>query len=53
LRVVSEVFVLNLALAAMAIASIRLQSSAIGVVFTIAGGAAVAFLMYRFSRQRS
>jgi UDP-N-acetylmuramyl pentapeptide phosphotransferase/UDP-N-acetylglucosamine-1-phosphate transferase len=53
LRVVSEVFVLNLALAALAIASIRLQSSAIGVVFTIAGGAAVAFLMYRFSRQRS
>lgn len=53
LRVVSEVFVLNLALAALAIASTKLQSSAIGAVFIIAGGVAVAFSMYRFSRQRS
>jgi UDP-N-acetylmuramyl pentapeptide phosphotransferase/UDP-N-acetylglucosamine-1-phosphate transferase len=52
LQVVREVFVLNLALAALAIASTRMQSSAIGVVL-IAGGAAVAFSMYRFSRWRS
>ncbi|MGB9114691.1 MraY family glycosyltransferase [Bradyrhizobium sp.] len=53
-QVVSEVFVLNLALAALAIASTKLQSSAIGVVLIIiAGGAAVAFSMYRFSQRRS
>jgi UDP-N-acetylmuramyl pentapeptide phosphotransferase/UDP-N-acetylglucosamine-1-phosphate transferase len=53
LQVVSEVFVLNLALAALAIASTRMQSSAIGVAFIVAGGAAVAFSMYRFSKVRS
>jgi UDP-N-acetylmuramyl pentapeptide phosphotransferase/UDP-N-acetylglucosamine-1-phosphate transferase len=53
LGVVSEVFVLNLALAALAIASIKIQSSAIEVVLILAGGAAVAFSMYRFSQPRS
>jgi UDP-N-acetylmuramyl pentapeptide phosphotransferase/UDP-N-acetylglucosamine-1-phosphate transferase len=53
LQVVSEVFVLNLALAALAIASTKMQSSAIGVVVIVAGGAAVAFSMYRFSQVRS
>ena len=53
LQVVREVFVLNLALAALAIASTKMRSSAIGVVLIIAGGAAVAFSMYRFSRRRS
>jgi uncharacterized membrane protein YidH (DUF202 family) len=53
LQVVCDVFVLNLALAALAIASTKMQSSAIGVVLIIAGGAAVAFSMYRFSRRRS
>jgi UDP-N-acetylmuramyl pentapeptide phosphotransferase/UDP-N-acetylglucosamine-1-phosphate transferase len=53
LRVVSEVFVLNLALAALAIASIKIPSSAIEVALIIAGGAAVASSMYRFSRRRS
>ena len=53
LQVVREVFVLNLALAALAITSTKMQSSAIGAVLIIAGGAAVAFSMYRFSRQRS
>src|SRR5580692_12417284 len=43
LQVVREVFVLNLALAALAIASTKMQSSGIGVVLIIAGGAAVAF----------
>jgi len=53
LQVVREVFVLNLALAALAIASIKMQSSGIGVALIIAGGTAVAFSMYRFSRWRS
>jgi UDP-N-acetylmuramyl pentapeptide phosphotransferase/UDP-N-acetylglucosamine-1-phosphate transferase len=52
-QVVSEVFVLNLALAALAIASTNIQSSAIGVVLIVAGVAAVAFSMYRFSQMRS
>jgi UDP-N-acetylmuramyl pentapeptide phosphotransferase/UDP-N-acetylglucosamine-1-phosphate transferase len=52
LQVVSEVFVLNLALAALAIASTNIQSSAIGVVLIVAGAAAVAFSMYRFSQLR-
>ncbi len=53
LRVVSEVFVLNLALATLAIASIKIQSSAIEVVLVLAGGTAVAFSMFRFSQPRS
>ena len=53
LQVVREVFVLNLALAALAIASTEIRSSALGVVLVAAGGAAVAFSMYRFSRRRS
>jgi UDP-N-acetylmuramyl pentapeptide phosphotransferase/UDP-N-acetylglucosamine-1-phosphate transferase len=53
LRVVSEVFVLNLALAALAIASIKIQSPAIEVALILAGGTAVAFSMYRFSQPRS
>lgn len=53
LQVVSEVFVLNLALAALAIASIKIQSSAIEIVLVLAGGTAVAFSMYRFSQPRS
>jgi UDP-N-acetylmuramyl pentapeptide phosphotransferase/UDP-N-acetylglucosamine-1-phosphate transferase len=53
LRVVSEVLVLNLGLAALAIASTKIQSSAIEAVFIVAGGAAVAFSMYRFSQPRS
>jgi UDP-N-acetylmuramyl pentapeptide phosphotransferase/UDP-N-acetylglucosamine-1-phosphate transferase len=52
LRVVSEVFALNLGLAVLAIASIRLQSAAITVVFCLAGSLAVALVLYRFSRQR-
>jgi UDP-N-acetylmuramyl pentapeptide phosphotransferase/UDP-N-acetylglucosamine-1-phosphate transferase len=50
-RVVGEVFVLNLALAALAIASTKMQSTTIGVVLIVAG-AAVAFSLYRFSRRR-
>jgi UDP-N-acetylmuramyl pentapeptide phosphotransferase/UDP-N-acetylglucosamine-1-phosphate transferase len=51
-RVVSEVFVLNLALAALAIASTKTQSAAIEAVLVAIGGAAVAFSMYRFSQRR-
>jgi UDP-N-acetylmuramyl pentapeptide phosphotransferase/UDP-N-acetylglucosamine-1-phosphate transferase len=51
LRVVSEVFVLNLVLAVLAIASTGTHSSATEFGLTIAGAAAVAFSMVRFSRQ--
>jgi len=51
--VVSEVFILNLALAALAIASIVTPSEAAGILFLIVGGAATALVMYRFSRQRA
>ena len=50
LRVVSEVFALNVGLAALAIASTRTQSAAIAVMFMIVGGCGVALTMYRFSR---
>ena len=53
LGVVSEVFVLNLVLAALSIASTRAQSLAVSFVLVVAGGAAVAFSMHRFSRARS
>jgi UDP-N-acetylmuramyl pentapeptide phosphotransferase/UDP-N-acetylglucosamine-1-phosphate transferase len=52
-RVVSEVFALNLGLAALAIASTKIQTPAIEAVLISAGGAAVAFSMARFSRRRS
>src|ERR1035437_7409702 len=52
LRVVSEVFALNVGLAVLAIASTETQSAAIDVVFMIIGGLAVASTMYRFSRRR-
>ncbi len=53
LRVVSEVFVLNVVLAALAIASTKTQSSAINLTCIAIGGSAVALTMYRFSRRRS
>jgi UDP-N-acetylmuramyl pentapeptide phosphotransferase/UDP-N-acetylglucosamine-1-phosphate transferase len=53
LRVVGEVFALNVGLAALAIASIKTQSSATNFMLILIGGAAVAMLMYRFSQQRS
>jgi UDP-N-acetylmuramyl pentapeptide phosphotransferase/UDP-N-acetylglucosamine-1-phosphate transferase len=51
-RVVSEVFVLNIVLAGLAIASIRTSSLAIDAVLVLIGAAAVGFSMYRFSRPR-
>jgi UDP-N-acetylmuramyl pentapeptide phosphotransferase/UDP-N-acetylglucosamine-1-phosphate transferase len=52
LRVVSEVFALNITLAMLAIASTRMQSSAINVMVMVIGGCGVALTMYRFSRSR-
>jgi UDP-N-acetylmuramyl pentapeptide phosphotransferase/UDP-N-acetylglucosamine-1-phosphate transferase len=52
LRVVSEVFALNVGLAVLAIASTRTQSVAIDVMLMIVGGCGVALTMYRFSRPR-
>jgi UDP-N-acetylmuramyl pentapeptide phosphotransferase/UDP-N-acetylglucosamine-1-phosphate transferase len=51
LRVVSEVFALNVGLAVLAIASIWLQSVATIILLLLAGSFAVALVMYRFSRQ--
>jgi UDP-N-acetylmuramyl pentapeptide phosphotransferase/UDP-N-acetylglucosamine-1-phosphate transferase len=53
LRVVSEVFALNLGLAVLAIASTRTQSAALDVLFIVVGFCAVALTMYRFSRPRA
>jgi UDP-N-acetylmuramyl pentapeptide phosphotransferase/UDP-N-acetylglucosamine-1-phosphate transferase len=53
LRVVGEVFALNLILAALAIASTVTRSLAIEVALIVAGSVAVAFSMYRFSQQRA
>ena len=52
-RVVSEVFVLNVLLAALALASTRTESLTIDATLVFLGAAAVAFLMYRFSQPRT
>ena len=52
-RVVSEVFVLNIVLAALAIGSVMTSSAAISGLFLVVGGIATALVMYRFSRRRS
>lgn len=52
LRVVGEVFVLNVGLAALAIVSVAASSTPIDLALFIAGSLAVAFTMFRFSRQR-
>jgi len=52
MQVVGEVFVLNIALAALAAASIKAQSLAADAALIAAGTAAVAFVMYRFSQRR-
>ena len=53
LRVVSEVFALNVGLAVLAIVSTRTQSAGIDVVLMIVGGLGVAQAMYRFSKPRA
>ena len=52
-RVVSEVFALNIVLAALAIASVMTSSVTTATTLLGVGGAATAFLMWRFSRRRS
>ena len=53
-RVVSEVFLLNILLAALAIGSVMTSSAAITGLLLVVGGIATAYLMYRFScRQTS
>jgi UDP-N-acetylmuramyl pentapeptide phosphotransferase/UDP-N-acetylglucosamine-1-phosphate transferase len=51
-RVVSEVFALNVGLAALAIGATMTQSSATDILFLAFGSIAVSFVLYRFSRQR-
>jgi UDP-N-acetylmuramyl pentapeptide phosphotransferase/UDP-N-acetylglucosamine-1-phosphate transferase len=53
LRVVSEVFLLNIVLGILAIASTRLKSYAIDVSLAAIGAAAVAISMYRFSHRQA
>jgi UDP-N-acetylmuramyl pentapeptide phosphotransferase/UDP-N-acetylglucosamine-1-phosphate transferase len=52
MQVVSEVFVLNLALAVLAVISIMAPSPAADAVLLALGAAAVAFVLVRFSRPR-
>ncbi len=51
-RVVSEVFALNIVLAALAIGSAMTSSTTISVLLLVIGGIATALLMWRFSRRR-
>jgi UDP-N-acetylmuramyl pentapeptide phosphotransferase/UDP-N-acetylglucosamine-1-phosphate transferase len=51
-RVVSEVFLLNIVLAALAIGSVMTSSAAIASLLLVAGGIATALLMFRFSRRQ-
>ena len=51
-RVVSEVFALNIVLAALAIGSAMSPSIMTGILTLAAGGIATVFLMYRFSQRR-
>ena len=53
LRVVSDVFALNVGLAVLAIGSIATQSAMVRILLLIAGGLGTAFLMYRFSQRRT
>ena len=51
-QVVSEVFALNVVLAALAIASTRLQSPVVAILLVAAGALAVVLTLYRFSHPR-
>ena len=53
LRVVGEVFALNIALAVLAVGSIMTASVMVRILFLIAGGLATALVMYGFSRRRA
>jgi hypothetical protein len=51
-RVVSEVFALNMLLAALAIGSATTSSVAIATLLFVIGSVATALLMHRFSRRQ-
>jgi UDP-N-acetylmuramyl pentapeptide phosphotransferase/UDP-N-acetylglucosamine-1-phosphate transferase len=51
-RVVSDVFVLNIVLATLAIGAAMTASAAIAGLLFVIGGAATALVMYRFSRRQ-
>jgi UDP-N-acetylmuramyl pentapeptide phosphotransferase/UDP-N-acetylglucosamine-1-phosphate transferase len=51
-QVISEVFALNVVLAALAIASTRLQSPVVAILLVAAGALAVGLTLYRFSRPK-
>lgn len=53
MRVVCEVFALNVGLATLAIISTRNQSAATNVILAIVGSLGVALTMYRFSKPRT
>jgi UDP-N-acetylmuramyl pentapeptide phosphotransferase/UDP-N-acetylglucosamine-1-phosphate transferase len=52
-RVITEVFALNIALATLALASVRLDSLSADIVLLVAGAIAVALLLHRFSRPQA
>ncbi len=52
-RVTGEVLVLNAVLAILALATVRLDSALVSAVALVAGTAAVAIVLHRFSRRRS
>jgi len=51
-RIVSEVFALNVGLAALAIGSTMTHSPSTSILFVAIGSIAVAFVLHQFSRQR-
>jgi UDP-N-acetylmuramyl pentapeptide phosphotransferase/UDP-N-acetylglucosamine-1-phosphate transferase len=51
--VIGEISILNIVLAALAIVSVRANSTLVGMLAASIGAAAVAFLLYRFSRKRA
>jgi UDP-N-acetylmuramyl pentapeptide phosphotransferase/UDP-N-acetylglucosamine-1-phosphate transferase len=52
LRVVSDVFALNIVLAALAIATIAADSVMVSILSLLTGGIAVVLVLYRFSQRR-
>ncbi len=52
-RVVGEVVVLNIVLAALAFASVRIGTTSIDLLAALAGAASVAIVLYRFARQQN
>jgi hypothetical protein len=51
--VISEVFLLNLVLALLAVVTVRASSTAVALLALLAGAIAVGFLLRRFSRPQA